>query len=655
MILQALAQLAEQEGLVARPDYEPKRVSWVVVLTENGSFVNLVSHRINLAEGTKKKPVYVGKWVQVPKQPTRTSGAKAFFLIDKSEYVFGLDPQSKQKPKKLEERFGLFRAQINEAAESSDAMPLQAVANFLNRLAEDPSPIQTHANFDSIESNDLIGFKIGTQWVQEDPKVIDYFADARKVVEPESPKVTPFQCLVSGEMVHEVPLFPLIKRVPGGTSSGVALVSHNASAFLSYGLSGNDNAPISRTAAEASAAALTRLLDPNFPDPKNLDDVLPLRQIKIGANTIVVFWAKNATKEIASVLDMLNPILGGESEETVKAAYRSVWRGKPVPLNESSEFYALTLSGTQGRVVIRDWIETSVEVVNENLAMHFADLKVCRNTKPKKGSKPSETIPMSWLLKSLAAEGRSEPVPPSVESGFVRAAFQRSEYPFQLLQRALVRAKAEAGGDDWSDSMRRDARAAILRAVLNRKRRNDPNPKYPEVDIEMNPNVQSEGYSCGMLMAVLERLQTLALDDINASVVDRFFSAASASPRSVFVRLLKNSQHHYRKVRDDEEKRGFARYLERIKDEILSRFDPQPAPTSRSVYPGSASGIPLHLNLEQQALFVLGYHQMRHWLRMSKEEKQAWHDEHPNVPPAFGRKKVEQSESVEANSAITVS
>jgi len=647
MILQALVRLAEQEKLVANPDYEPKRVSWAIVLTGEGNFVNLVSHRLDLAEGTKQKPRYVGKWTPVPRQPTRTSGAKAFFLVDKCEYILGLDPTGKQSREKLDERFGLFRQQVQDAADATTDSSLVAVSKFLAGLENDRACLENHDFFKQVETNELIGFQIANRWVHGIPSVLKYYAELRNPPKQITIESLPFQCLVTGAEVREIPLFPLIKRVPGGTSSGVALVSNNANAFLSYGLIGNENAPISREAAESSAAALTRLLDPRYPHPDNPDDILGCRQVKVGSNTVVVFWAKQASSEINSILDVLSPVMDGENEDTVTEAYRSIWRGRPMPISQPTEFYALTLSGTQGRVVIRDWIETSLQDVTTNLAKHFSDLMICRNTRPKKGEKPKETISLAWLMKSLAAEGRSEPVPPSVESGFVRAAFQGTDYPFQLLQRALVRSRAEAGGDEWSDSMRRDARAAILRAVLNRRRRNDPNPSYSEVDVDMNPNVQSEGYSCGLLMAVLERLQTLALDDVNASVVDRFFSAASASPRSVFVRLLKNSQHHYRKVRDDTEKRRFARFLERIKDEILSRFEVGHSVSTKRVYPGAASGIPLHLNLEQQALFVLGYHQMRHWLRMTKEEKQAWYDQHPDAPSAYGSKKETETATLE--------
>ena len=139
----------------------------------------------------------------------------------------------------------------------------------------------------------------------------------------------------------------------------------------------------------------------------------------------------------------------------------------------------------------------------------------------------------------------------------------------------------------------------------------------------MDPNNRNTGYDLGRLMAVLERLQQVALDDVNASVVDRYFSGASASPRSVFVRLLKNARHHVSKAKDDEERAGIAHRLERLMDEIADRFEPD------------SGGFPAHLNLEAQGLFVLGYHQMRHWLWMDSEERAEWERNHSDAPAAY--------------------
>lgn len=163
----------------------------------------------------------------------------------------------------------------------------------------------------------------------------------------------------------------------------------------------------------------------------------------------------------------------------------------------------------------------------------------------------------------------------------------------------------------------------------------------------LNPVFESDGYSLGALMAVLERLQQIALGDVNASVVDRYFSAASASPRSVFIRLLKNSRHHAKKAldADDRKAQGFARRLDRFVDFFCSRFD-----VNRKRYPYQASGIPAHLDLEQQGLFVLGYHQMRHWLWMPKEEREAWEQKNSDAPSVFRSSRVQVETEVPVTS-----
>src|SRR5690606_19212456 len=113
----------------------------------------------------------------------------------------------------------------------------------------------------------------------------------------------PLQCVVSGRPIADAVLFPLIKKVPGGTSSGVSLVSFNNSAFESYGLSRNANAPVSREAAEKAATALNRLIDRAYPDPRNPEQSLPARSLKISADTIACYWSASAEREAQDALD----------------------------------------------------------------------------------------------------------------------------------------------------------------------------------------------------------------------------------------------------------------------------------------------------------------------------------------------------------------
>lgn len=633
MILQALRQLALDENLVGDPDFEYKPVSWRINLAADGSLVNIEDLRRNLNEGKKAKPRYEGKPVLVPRQQIRTSADSSFFFVDKSEYILGIDPEGKRPASKLAARAALFREQIEICADNTQDPAVRAVLRFLQSIAESHGCLGPQFDVSQVAANELFAFRVGLDesFVHSRPAVVRHWKGRRSQSQPAG---ATFRCLITGEPMAEVGLFPQIKKVPGGTPSGVALVSHNARAFESYGLRGNENAPISRTAAEQAGTALNRLLHPAYPNPADPASVLRQRFVRLSADTVVCFWTAGHTSSGGGFLDALPDLLEGEDEATVGETYRSVWSGREITINDPSAFYALVLSGTQGRAIVRDWFETTLAEVAANLAQHFRDLAIVRHARPKKGNPETPTVPLRWLMQSLAAQGESDPVPASLEAALIRAAFLGMNYPFQLLQRALVRARAEAGRAEWTDAARRDARASLLKAVLNRKRRNDPHAaeRYPEVQRSMNPHNDNPGYNLGMLMAVLERLQGAALGDVNASLVDRYFSAASATPRTVFVRLLKNSRHHVRKGSDSDNRadRVLSFRCDRLIDAIADRFH-----VDRKHYPPRASGLPGHLGLEEQGLFVLGYHQMRHWLWLTKQDRVEWEREYPDAPPAF--------------------
>jgi CRISPR-associated protein Csd1 len=87
--------------------------------------------------------------------------------------------------------------------------------------------------------------------------------------------------------------------------------------------------------------------------------------------------------------------------------------------------------------------------------------------------------------------------------------------------------------------------------------------------------------------------------------------------------MLKNSQHHARKAMDNPKAAGLVFRLERVKDQLADRFDP------------NSNGFPARLDIEQQGLFVLGYHQMRKWTWMNQQEREQWESLYPNAPRAY--------------------
>ncbi|HEX7119809.1 MAG TPA: type I-C CRISPR-associated protein Cas8c/Csd1 [Longimicrobiales bacterium] len=611
MILEALYDLAVREELLGDPDYELKPVAWLVRVDDGGRLLGIEGTHGKVEQGGERKKRPQPKSMAVPRQPIRTSGDLAFFLCDKAEYALGIDPEpdpeKRRSPEKLAARFALFRSRVATCLDATADPGIRAVAQLLERIADGAETITLPVGS---APNDLFAFVYAPDVdrpVHDRPAVRAYWKAERRADTKVSESGA--LCMVTGEPAGSAANFPLLKKVPGGTPSGVSLVSFNANAFESHGWRGNANAPISRSAAEAIATALNRLLHPAFPDPRqgHSGGTLPRRHFRLSADSVVCFWAsdRGADDFVDDFAAIFNP---SDDAEPVSEVYRSLWRGRRVEIVDASRFYALTLTGTQGRAIIRDWFESSVADVANSLADYFADIDIVRNS----ADDDAPPLALRVLLAALAPISRNDAVPAPLATHFVHAALRGAPFPIAVLQKAIERSRAEIGRNTPSDRLRRDARAALIKAVLHR------NFQHEELTPAMDPTNTEPGYLLGRLMAVLERLQQAALGmGVNATVVDRFFGAASATPQAVFPRLLKNARHHARKAGDEAATSGLARWLEREIDDILA---PLGVKEHRQGVP--FTGFPAHLSLEQQGLFVLGYHQQRHWLRMSKQDRE---------------------------------
>lgn len=106
------------------------------------------------------------------------------------------------------------------------------------------------------------------------------------------------------------------------------------------------------------------------------------------------------------------------------------------------------------------------------------------------------------------------------------------------------------------------------------------------------------GYQLGRLFAVYEMAQRAALGNVNATIRDRYFGAASATPAGVFPLIVRGGQNHLAKVRKD--KPGWANLIERELEEINGHFKPGPG----GIWPRS-------LRLTDQGEFAIGYYHQR--------------------------------------------
>lgn len=603
MILQALYQLAQQEALVADPDYQELPVAWLIRIGPGGKLIGIEGTKTipggpGLAKG--KKPLAIAKTFSVPRRLGKTANVRAQFLYENAEYVFGVRPIANnaqlKSERRLQEQREAFRESVEQCANATGDEGTLAIAAFLDRVRDGlavPLP-------DDVEPGDLFAFVYSPDvdlLVHQRPKVRAYWQALRR---QSTQSVAAMSCVVTGEAIDGPPNVDQLKKVPGGRSGGTSLVSFNFAASESHRWKRNRNAPVSRNAAEACITALNRLLDPTK---------TPRRSVRIAKDAVLCYWSSDRSAD--SFLDPLSALLAVEDPARVGDLYRSIWRGIPPVLSNPAAFYGLTMSGALARTAIRGWFVSTVTDVARNLAQHFADLLIVPLRTPSTGQDRTTTLPLQALIESLAPPGRDSSASPQLAAQFVAAALQGTPYPQSVLQRALERTRAEAaklnndGLDGWHARERQDGRSSLIKAVLRR------NAGHKEIGEHMDPANSNPGYLLGRLLAVIERLQATALGEVNAGVVDRYFAAASVTPRSVFVRLLRNARHHARKALDEPQTTGTARWLERQIDEIAAPFNPKD------------NGFPAYLDLDQQGLFVLGYHQQRHWLWQSKEDRES--------------------------------
>ena len=104
------------------------------------------------------------------------------------------------------------------------------------------------------------------------------------------------------------------------------------------------------------------------------------------------------------------------------------------------------------------------------------------------------------------------------------------------------------------------------------------------------------------LFAVLESLQQSANPGINATIRDRYFNSACATPAQVFPTLIKLAQNHLNKLDD-----GLSIYYDKRMSDLCGRL---------------TESLPKHLTLEEQGVFQLGYYHQRQALFTKKEEKE---------------------------------
>lgn len=591
MILQSLVRcynsLAAQ-GTLKRPGWSAVKVQWGLCLTADGQVSS-----VEMLGAANDKGKLLPRMMFLPTPVKRTSGKAASFLCDNAKYLLGITSEmrsSEHTPsdsKAIKDAGTCFRISAQKHHDLLDGVscPMaQAILRFFDAWQPEQA-LQTPAlleHFDDLCKGGNLLFclinELGT--VTEAQNVPEIQAAWDASVSNSSERSAFGRCLVTGDEDTIAMLHPSIKGVVGAQSSGASLVSFNALAFESYGRNKGQglNAPVGNHAAFAYGEALNYMLR-----EKNYHSLL-------GSATLV-YWAETAQSAYSDCFAALLGTNEDMTQNTLDGIMKAIRLGQGlqwenVPLDSRTPFYILGLSPNASRLSVRFFLQGTFGDFAANLARHQARLNIIRPSFDQR-----ETLSAYSLLKETANPNSRDKLPPSHLVGdLLRAILGDTPYPVSLLTQTELRIHAEHNVSR--------GKAAILKAWLLK---NGSNPQYKEViDVQLNEQTNYAPYVLGRLFAVLESLQQKANPGINATIMDRYFNAACATPSIVFPTLLKLAQSHLKKLDT-----GYFIYFDKQMTELCGRL---------------TDSYPVRLNLQDQGIFQLGYYHQKQKFFTKKEE-----------------------------------
>ena len=378
------------------------------------------------------------------------------------------------------------------------------------------------------------------------------------------------QDAISGEYLPLARTHDKIAGIRGGQAFGVNLVCFNNTAFESYGRTKSYNASISQKSMKKYTTALNFLVSS------------PMHRQAIGDMTLL-YWAntKDSEKPYLDFLSfsLFSPSSDEAKDEILDSVFKKLREGRTPDMDFadlSTDFYILGVKPNVSRLAVKLFERSKFGKLMANVAKHCNDLRFSVNDRQ---------LSVWEIDRALQSPVTNESSDPALQAKLLLSIIRGLPYPQTLLNTVVRRCRTDRDNAEKQFYSVSSTRARIIKACLIRK-------KYiTEVYNMLQENSPDTAYNLGRLFAVLEKIQSDALKSVNASIKDKFFSSACATPYLVFPRLLKLAQAHLSKLGD-----GARIYSDKLIQSILSNIN---------------SAFPKALNMEEQGMFILGYYQQK--------------------------------------------
>lgn len=595
MILQALVRCYESLAAarkLEKPGWSMVKVSWGLELTPEGQIERLWPLELADEKG-KKRP----QLVKLPAQAKRAVGIIPNFLCDNSSYILGRD--NKGKPERSLECFMAcaekHRELLTEVAHPMAKAILRFFASWNPQSAEENAALAPE--WEEILKGGNLVFCMDGVYAQDVPEIAQAWDKAYASDE----RAERGRCLVTGQEAPIAILHPSIKGVVGAQPSGASVVSFNAPSLESYGKEERDkqgqgrNAPVSTYAAFAYGEALNYLL-------REKD-----YHCRLG-DTTLIYWAEGAEAEYSSA--MFGMMFNDDMEQNdLKGVMEALSSGKTVlwnklPLKPTNRFYILGLAPNASRLAVRFFLQDTFGGFAANLEKHQKRLEIVR---PAFDNRNSLSI-WSLLRETANPNSRDKKPPEPLVGALLRAVLMNTPYPAELFIQTEIRLRAEQNLDiSLTERCKKDrTKAAIIKAWLWKnvveKSGNENHPYKEALDVKLQEDTTYQPYVLGRIFAVLERIQT-SEKELNATIRDRYFNSACATPAMIFPILIKLSNNHQKSMKNEKERDKYVKLLEKLYAKIDEEY-------------------PNHLSLQDQGIFQIGYYHQKQKFFTKKEEQE---------------------------------
>ena len=588
-MLNALYNYAIRNNLALPPGYSNKTIKAYVSLSKAGEFLGVI-----LGDDTP---------VLCPDIGSLANGKeKCNPIVEKRSVIFkeASDSEDKTKVKRN------FYYQVLK--EGSESVPEFEVCV---KISEDEKTILTIAEAldkNKVKGSDRISFIVDGKKIVQAEGLREWWNTYRKRFSNHEKKEKSL-CLITGEETIPMETVPPVTglAVVGGHARGDALICFDKSAFCSYDQKKSVNAPVSENAFFAVKAAMDHLLEkaPVLANMKFVhwyeenvaaeDDPI-MSENFLGVKTA---WADEEDEE-PSEEDQAREARVAELQ--ANQMIESVVTGEEIP-HLLNQYTILLLSGVNGRVMVRQYEHGSYQELQKNIDLWNQQLELKEWNGIQNVRSRNLRTRLLRLLKKQNSDNkiwdRVSKELPGITQAVIRSIIHGTPLPDAVALRSLayIRSQMLENNENQTGMQIPDAIACQwLKVWLMRKR------KENEIMSEYDPNHKSSAYHCGAAMAVHAAIQNAAMRNVNATIVQRYYSSASQMPALVLGQVSRLSAYHLEKIENE--------WLRKEYEKALNE-----------AYCAIGNEIPVTLTLEEQAYFALGYRQMCAKLQREKNER----------------------------------